>query len=180
MEGINTHGLQIHVKQYQGCSRAGTGKSRCCPKWDLLTKFNVHNTHQEIRALSCEKSSWKVLFQQASMNQMTESRGRIQPRIPKFTWSEFACVFSFSWRKEPATETRPGLRSGATEKCRNNSAAFPLRDAVIHSKEQNISAGAGSCKIKNSHKAQGSLSHMERGKIPPSYMCLTPPKTNSV
>lgn len=69
MEGINTHGLQIHVKQYQGCSRAGTGKSRCCPKQDLLTKFNVHNTHQEIRALSCESEELMESAFPASVNE---------------------------------------------------------------------------------------------------------------
>lgn len=40
---------------------------------------------------------------------------------------ELALVFGFLWRQEPATETRPGLRSRATEKHRNGSAAFPLK-----------------------------------------------------
>lgn len=40
---------------------------------------------------------------------------------------ELALVFSFLWRQKPATETRPGLRSRATEKHRDGSAAFPLK-----------------------------------------------------
>lgn len=80
---------------------------------------------------------------------------------------EFAHLFSFLVRKEPATETRAGLRSGDTEKCRNNSAAFSLRDAVVHRKGQNISAGAHSCKIENSHKHKGPWDTWGGGKCPP-------------
>lgn len=168
MEGTNTHGLQIHVKQYQGCSRAEAGKSRCCPKWDLLAEFNVHNTHQEIRALSWVRGAHGKCI--SSKHQWTKWQSQEAEfstgALRSLGLVEIARVFSFLVKKEPATETRPGLRSGATEKCRNNSAAFLLRDAVIHSKEQIISADARSCKIKNSHKAQGSLRHTRRGAIP--------------
>lgn len=167
VEGTNTHGLQIHVKQYQGCSRAG--KSRCCPKWDLLAEFNVHSTHQEIRALSwVRRAHGKFISSKHQWTKWQSQEAEFSTgALSSLGLVEFARVFSFLVRKEPATETRPGLRSGAAEKRRNNSAALPLRDAVIHSKEQIISAGARSCKIKNSHKAQGSLRHMGRGEIPP-------------
>lgn len=91
--GTNTHGLQIHVKQYQGCSRAGTGKSRCCPKQDLLAKFNVHNTHQEIRALSWVRRDHGKCI--SSKHQWTkwQSWGRIQPRSPRFIWPGWVCLY---------------------------------------------------------------------------------------
>lgn len=54
MEETNTHGLQILVKQYQGCIGTKTGKSRCCPKKNMLETFNMHSTYQEIIVLSCE------------------------------------------------------------------------------------------------------------------------------
>lgn len=123
MEGTNTHGLQIHVKQYQGCSRAETRKSRCCPK------LNMHNTYREIKELSCEQRRphcelissyhWWTKWQR-------DSRGRIQTRIRTFTWSSWVspCIQPLL---EPATKTRPGLRSRATEKHRNGFAAFPLK-----------------------------------------------------
>lgn len=128
MEGTNTHGLQIHVKQYQGCSRAETRKSRCCPK---LEKLNTHNTYQEIKALSCEqrRAHCELI---SNYHQWTkwqrDSRGRIQTRnVRSLGLVELALVFSLLWRQEPATKTRPGLRSRATEKHRNSFAAFPLK-----------------------------------------------------
>lgn len=130
MEGTNTHGLQIRVKQYQGCSRAETGKSRCCPKQNLLERFNTHNTPRETGALSCEQgrtrcepvSSWH-----GRTRGQGDPGGRAQALCVPSPWWSLALVFGFLWRREPATETRPGSRSRATEKHRNSSAAFPLQ-----------------------------------------------------
>lgn len=88
MEGTNTHGLQICVKQYQRCSRAETGKSRCCPKQNLLENFNMHNTSQEIGALSCERGRAHCKLISSShrwTERQRDRRGRIQSRSGTFT-----------------------------------------------------------------------------------------------
>lgn len=80
-------------------------------------------------------------------------------------------MFSFLVRKESDTETRPCVRSDATEKCRNNSAAFPLRDAVIHSVEQKIQLVLVHVKLKTHTKYQGPWTHGE-GVNPPQVTCF--------
>lgn len=131
MEGTNTHGLQICVKQYQGCSRTETGKSRCCPKQNLLEKFNMHNTYQEIGSLHVSREELVASLFPASINEPNDretEEAEFRPgSVRSLSLVELALVLSFFWRREPATKTRPGLRSRATEKHRNSSAAFPLK-----------------------------------------------------
>jgi len=105
----------------------------------------------------------------ASINEPSDrdSRGRIQTRIRMLARSGWGSP-RIQRLDRSQLQTR-GLAEGQ-ELLKNVGAVlqhFLLRDAVLHSEEQKISAGANSWEIKNSHRARGSLRHGSRGEPSP-------------